>query len=247
MQATLDDVAPTDRPPQVDDATAYPPEEYQWKDGALVRNADGTPRRKRGRPPKGSTASTSSAKTTAKSKSGSKTAARKVAEKVGTQAEAMAGLMTMMGTIRNDQVLLADAKAVMEGRDTLVDAIEQVCAENVQVRKALERLFVAGSWGQLAFAVGSMALPIAINHGVLAGVGFPSPFAPPPVAEPEPEPWTMTPAHEPATDDPRPTDPRAVPVVDIIDITPDPEPFTEADYQTGVMPTVGEMRGSRPV
>lgn len=151
------------------------------------RKADGTPRRRPGRPPKEGTSGeapapprTSTSTSGSGSKSGSKSSGSKsgskssgskradykrgVRELLGLPAAALAAAGGSLG--RAD--LVADGATVDRHADGIAQAADSVAQHDPRFAQVIERVLAGGPWAALASALVPMAAQVAVNHGVLS-------------------------------------------------------------------------------
>jgi hypothetical protein len=64
-----------------------------------------------------------------------------------------------------------DGLIITNNADQLASALAKLAEENEQVRKVLTSLVTGSAWGGVLLAVGSIALPIAANHGISVPAG----------------------------------------------------------------------------
>lgn len=62
-----------------------------------------------------------------------------------------------------------DGLAILQGAERLSIALDKAAKQNPSVRRALEAALTGGVWAEVSFAVGAIAVPIAMNHGMLPG------------------------------------------------------------------------------
>ncbi len=60
-----------------------------------------------------------------------------------------------------------DGNAIMQGSERLAGSLETLAKENPAIRKALEKMLKGSAWGGVVLASASIALPIAVNHGLI--------------------------------------------------------------------------------
>lgn len=115
-------------------------------------SADGTPKKRRGRPP-GS-----------KNKSSGKSTDAALKEGLESYVTLIGSGLTMLPRTREDGLV------VLAGGDAWVEATMTLAKSDPRVRHALDVALTGGAWGGFIVATASIAIPIAANHGLVPAV-----------------------------------------------------------------------------
>jgi hypothetical protein len=70
------------------------------------------------------------------------------------------------GKARGNEKVARDGLLIIEHSEPIAKALDQLCAENPKVKKAIEKMLEGSAWGGVVFAVGALGFAIAENHGV---------------------------------------------------------------------------------
>lgn len=62
-----------------------------------------------------------------------------------------------------------DGLAIIQGAERLSISLDKAAKQNPSVRRTLEKALTGGVWAEVVFSVGAIAVPIALNHGLLPG------------------------------------------------------------------------------
>lgn len=142
------------------------------------RKADGTPKRRPGRPPKAPEAAPGAASSSAPPKTTKRrTASPSPRPKAGT-AESYAkavgdllslpvGILGALGAARESPVLVADAAVIDMHGPAFAAAVGDLAMEMPPVAAILDRLTAAGPYAALLTAVAPIVLQLGANHGMI--------------------------------------------------------------------------------
>lgn len=125
---------------------------------------DEKPKRRVGRPRK----SDSAPKPTTQAKATKPTPERKPG-RPSTAAKQKEQLVALIATIGTGvfTVNAADGIAILNGAESLADALVKVAEKNPAVARVLDGLLKTSTYGELVMAAAAIGIPIAANHGLL--------------------------------------------------------------------------------